>query len=387
MKKILWLASYPYTLFTNNLNISVHPAPWITELAHAIKGKTHLTIASHSPHLGNDFEEFERGNIRFIFVKAPKLNINLLTFYMLRIRRLYRYLANIKHEFDLIHVHGTEHQYEYVAQKLCLPYIVSIQGLISLCKDYFPQKISRDYIGWHIISEFEKIGLKRAKYFSCRTHWDSAFVKRLNPKAKIFFNWELLRKEFFHDSFNQESDNLLFMGGTNRFKGIREALLAMDLLKSKGYSFKLQICGHGCWEQLAPFIRKNGFNIHRNDIIFFGPLDAKQLADAFAKTFCLIHPSYMDNSPNSICEAQVAGLPVVASNVGGVKSLIENGQTGLLVDRYDHTELANQVINLKENPKIYQYISHNSRLVARQRHQKKTIVERTINAYSQVLSG
>ncbi len=92
----------------------------------------------------------------------------------------------------------------------------------------------------------------------------------------------------------------------------------------------------------------------------------------------------MDNSPNSICEAQVAGLPVVASKVGGVSSLIDDGTTGLLVERYDYENLANQVIQLIENRDLYATISQGSRAAARKRHNREKIVANPLEAYEKV---
>jgi len=64
-----------------------------------------------------------------------------------------------------------------------------------------------------------------------------------------------------------------------------------------------------------------------------GSLEVNEMVEAMKISRFMVHPSYIDNSPNSICEAQILGLPVVATNVGGVESLIENGKTGLLIDR------------------------------------------------------
>lgn len=55
---------------------------------------------------------------------------------------------------------------------------------------------------------------------------------------------------------------------------------------------------------------------------------------------CLVHPSVSDGIPNTVLEAMLLGVPVIATSVGGVPEIVEQGQTGLLVDPEDSTQLA-----------------------------------------------
>jgi glycosyltransferase involved in cell wall biosynthesis len=231
---------------------------------------------------------------------------------------------------------------------------------------------------------YERSGIKRSKNFFCRTKWDSGYVRSLNPDAKIFHNWELIREDFFADNYNERSKNLLFLGGTNHFKGFKETLRCLDVLKKRGYDMRLRICGYGQEDEVVRFLRANYLNIPLQDIDFLGFQPADKLANLFKDSFCMIHPSYMDNSPNSICEAQVSGLPVIASKVGGVSSLIKNEVTGLFVNRYDHLGLTDQICRLLNDINLYRTISDNSKNVARKRHNRETIVGNTLKTYNEL---
>ena len=380
MKKILWIAPYPYELAKGEKGYGRHPGPWITELAKEISKFTQLTIVNWSKKVDN-IEKFRTENIDYIFVQSPKVRYDLLLLFKVRISKMTGYLEKIKSGFDLIHVHGTEHQYEAVAQRLGRPYIISIQGLINLCLKYHTNKFSTSYANWVLSSLYERFGIKKSKYFFCRTIVDTGFVRTLNPKAKIFTNWEIIREEFFTDLFCCKKRNLLFIGGTNYFKGLRETLRCLSLLKKRGYKIRLRICGSGNKDEIERVLRTEQLEIVTEDINFVGYQSVQQLAKIFKDSFCLIHPSYMENSPNSICEAQVAGLPVVASDVGGVGSLITEGLTGLLVNRYDHTGLADQVCRLLNDEELYRRISEKSRSVGRRRHNREKIVRDTLKVY------
>ena len=94
----------------------------------------------------------------------------------------------------------------------------------------------------------------------------------------------------------------------------------------------------------------------------------------------MIHPSIIDNSPNTVCEAQIAGLPVIASDVGGLRSLIEHKETGILTSLH-HERLANEILKLKTNPALWNKISMNSRKTARSRHNYNSILTNTMTIY------
>ncbi len=69
----------------------------------------------------------------------------------------------------------------------------------------------------------------------------------------------------------------------------------------------------------------------------------------------------MDNSPNSVCEAMASGLVVVASNAGGLPSLIKNKFDGFLFDKDDKEGMADCTSSLYDNPEKMEVISKNAR--------------------------
>jgi glycosyltransferase involved in cell wall biosynthesis len=386
-RRVLWLSPYPYGLVKGYKERKYHPAAWVTELAQEISESVELTICSWPKFDVAGIEEIDKEGIHFIFPSKPRLRYDLATLYLSRISRLTKYLKRHRDQFDLIHVHGTEHQYEIVARRLKLPTIISIQGLITGYRPYYPHKFTAVYLSWIISSLYERSGVRSCKHFFCRTSWDQGFVMKWNQTATIHENWELIRPAFFSDHFDANSSHLVFLGGSSYFKGIRETLRGLNELLPEYPDLILNICGGGRKEEVDQIIANEGLELKEANIRFLGYQTESQLAERFAKSFCLIHPSYMDNSPNSICEAQVSGLPVIASDVGGVGSLIEDEASGLLVERYDHLGIVAAVRRLKQEPTLYHKISENSKAIARNRHNRKTIVEKTLSAYEKVLEG
>ena len=83
-------------------------------------------------------------------------------------------------------------------------------------------------------------------------------------------------------------------------------------------------------------------------IEFLGHRDDVSAVLSQADIFVL--PSRSEAFPNAIMEAMAAGLPVVASNVGGIPELVEDGRTGHLVQPGDAAALASSLIGLLEQP-------------------------------------
>jgi glycosyltransferase involved in cell wall biosynthesis len=382
---VLWLGDYPHPLKGNP---NRHPVPWMTMLANGLVSSRglNLTILSYSSTIEQD-EVFSAGGIDYIYLKVPVDKWDLLTAYTQRINRLRSYLASIKATFDLVHIHGSEQQYQVIGAGLSIPKVLSVQGIITEYYKILPAKPDYRHVSWLVAGYYERKYLRSVRHFICRTHWDQSHTLRMQPNAVIHHNWEPIRAEFFEpvSVSAKTAQTLLFVGGTNRIKGIREALRAYDSL-CRTLPLRFCVAGSGDKADVIQLVHSLQLaNIRAEDIEHKGFLNGPELREAYQEAFCLIHPSYIDNSPNSVCEAQVAGLPVVASDVGGVSSLIDHGQTGLLTT-LEPESIADAVMTLWENPKLHQAIAFNARAVARSRHDKQQIVDKTVAIYQEIMS-
>ena len=86
---------------------------------------------------------------------------------------------------------------------------------------------------------------------------------------------------------------------------------------------------------------------------------------ALSKDFDIfLNTANYDNTPVSLIEAMALGLPVVSTNVGGIPYLIDDGETGLLVERDNAEEMSAAICRLIENPALAAKISTNARIKA-----------------------
>ena len=80
-------------------------------------------------------------------------------------------------------------------------------------------------------------------------------------------------------------------------------------------------------------------------------MSRNKILEEYAKSDVALLPSLFDNSPLFIYESMVSGIPVIATNVGGIPELIKHGETGYLFKKSDYKALARHIINMVENPK------------------------------------
>ena len=192
--KVLWLAAFPSPFET-------HPAsvPWILTLAELVSQHpgVELTILNYTDHLPQTVNEFDRDGIHFIFLRVPTRRTDILSLYQRRIAIISKYLRQHYREYDLIHVHGSELQFQVATAGLAIPQLLSVQGLVSEYAKVVPNPLSKLKFLWELAGYYESKYLPLMPHFSCRTHWDKSHVARLSPNGTIHHNWETIRSEFF----------------------------------------------------------------------------------------------------------------------------------------------------------------------------------------------
>lgn len=325
---------------------------------------------------------------------------------------------------DIIHIWGTEYKHTYyfieVAEKMGLldKCVVSIQGLVSVIGKYhFDNGLSgsvklgfsihdlikkqnilfqkRDYINR---GKYEIESLQKVKNVIGRTEWDKAITEIINPNAKYYICNESLRNGFYTKEWNIDSieRHSLFVSQCNYpLKGFHYLIQAMPyivktypdtVLYTTGYDL-LNLNFHNIIRisyyqlYLRKLIKKNGL---QNNIVFLGILDEEQMVKQYLKTHVFISPSTIENSSNSIGEAMLIGSPVVASNVGGTKSMLRDGVEGFLYPHDEPYMIAAYVKMFFESDEMCLKMSTEARKHAKKTHDRTTNINRLIEIYNNI---
>jgi len=171
---------------------------------------------------------------------------------------------------------------------------------------------------------------------------------------KIINIYPAVRSGFGKLAFVPKSDRcqkkLLFVGRFHPIKGLDVLIQALNLCDKKKFS----LCVVANDKQL-PYYTDNIKNLVKEknldaNITFCGKIEAEaKLIQMYLDSDIFIQPSLWDTSPITIVEAMCSGLPVVATNVGGIPEWVEDGITGQLVPPGNASALAKAITSLLDD--------------------------------------
>jgi glycosyltransferase involved in cell wall biosynthesis len=314
---------------------------------------------------------------------------------------------------DIIHIFGTETILGEITKHTSIPVVIHLQGIISPCLNawffpnfkgfmflkslnwlYFARGVGffHNYFKFKKMAQREKIIFKSCTNFIGRTHWDKAITKLFAPSAKYYHCDEVIRTSFYNAKWEMpKSDNFIISSTLNAdiYKGLDLILKTAVLLKQHTtLNFIWNIHGIKPDSEYANLVQNLiGQKFTNNNVVLKGVTLEKELLKELLKSNLFIHASYIDNSPNSVCEAQLIGLPVISTNVGGISTLIQDGINGFLVPTNEPHILACRIIELINNPNKLMTISSNANLVAHKRHDKIIIKNNLLSIYKIIIDG
>ena len=182
------------------------------------------------------------------------------------------------------------------------------------------------------------------------------------------------------------SDNDIVVGSVARFdpvKNIPELVRAFSgLNKNKHPNCKLLVIGDGPDRKfIDSLIKTSGI---KNSVILPGM--KRNIPDWLRIMDIYVQPSIFENIPNAILEAMATGLPVVATDVGGVKEVLKEGQTGILVPLGNTKSMTNAIGSLVNDLELRKKMGVQGRSLACTKYSIEKMVSEYENTYKGLLS-
>ncbi|NTW21504.1 MAG: glycosyltransferase family 4 protein [Nostocales cyanobacterium W4_Combined_metabat2_030] len=415
----MWITNIHFPATCKKLGITLHPGGgWMSSLAMELIRMDGVTLAVGTVYEGNEFQEYSEGGINYYLLPKSKANTQYD-------KTLEVQWARIVDEFhpNIVHIHGTEFAHGLAFINSCPKQrvVVSIQGLVSVYSEYYYAGIKTLDIVRHITyndirrldtifrgkRKFRKRGelehdyIRKSNHIIGRTTWDYAHTTKVNPNVEYHFCNEVLRKSFYDSpkwSINHKVDHTIFLSQAGYpIKGFHQVLKAIaivqdhfpntkirvagvDITKNTTWREKMRISGYGAY--LGTLINK----LKIKDVVTFtGTLSEEQMVEEYKNAHVFICPSSIENSPNSLGEAQIIGTPCIASFVGGIPDMVKDGESGLLYRFDDYTILAFQILRIFNDENLALTLSINGQVVATKRHNRDIIKSRMLEIYSKII--
>lgn len=276
---------------------------------------------------------------------------------------------------DVVHCFGTEYPHTLA---MCRAFpakdrlLIGIQGLCApYAEAYFadmPDKAIktvtlRDFLRRDSLLEqqgkfvrrgkMEKEAVTLAGNVTGRTAWDRFYTKEWNPKARYFEMNETLRRDFYGTVWSRdacEAHSIFISQGDYPLKGLHYVLKALPAILAVHPDAKVYVAGNcvvrygtlkqklklsGYGKYLRKLIRENGL---QGKVVFLGRLDSARMKEQYLRSHLYVCCSALENSPNSLGEAMLLGMPCVSADVGGIPSIFTDGEDGILFEGFRSPE-------------------------------------------------
>ena len=365
--RVLWITNIMLPPICEALNIKVPvTGGWMYSSLKNLQKFDDLEFAVATVYNGREFVSRLIGNTTYYLLPIGNKNNQR---YLPHLEPLW-HRVNQEFKPDIIHIHGTEYTQGLAYIRACgnKGVVVSIQGLVSVCERYYlagisPKEIRRSITFRDIIKQdnifqqqrkFHKREIYETEYLQSvnhvigRTSWDKTHIWAVNPKTQYHFCNETLRDEFYRHEWNYaicEKHSIFISQALYPIKGLHQVLKAMPIIRREYPDVKLYVSGgsvtNAKWYRMTgygQYLKKVIRKLNLADVVHFtGILTEKEMCSRFLKSNVFVCSSSIENSPNSLGEAQLLGVPCIASYIGGVPDMMQNNE--LCMYRFEETEM------------------------------------------------
>lgn len=323
-------------------------------------------------------------------------------------------LIKVINDFNpqLIHVHGTEENFGLILEYTQIPVVISIQGLINPYLEKFFSGVPKIAALKHesfidkllfsgILRTFKLFGkkakreatiLKQTKFIIGRTDWDRRITKLFSPDNQYFVGNEILRTSFYQQPWNKNKFSnplqIITITSDSIYKGFETIIKTAELLsKYSNYNFTWKIIGLSNKSTIVKIVNSwLKCDYKNNKLELVGTKNEIEIYNLLISSDIYCQVSHIENSPNSLCEAMLLGMPIIATNVGGTSSLLIDKKEGILVQEGDYYAIAGAIIEMNQNFNKAKDYAEAARKVALNRHNKQQIASDIYSIYTKIIN-
>lgn len=414
--RILWFTINPSGA-TGLLKPNEPHGGWMASLEKELKKTPNIEIHVCF-YWDSVLDAFEYNNVHYypIYRKNTKTKLHRLInrlFFLQNDEKEIPQLLNVVNNVkpDIIHIHGIEENFGLLQRYCTINAVISIQSILSPYLNKYYSGISYFSAFWNegIKSKLlvnsahynyrltKRNALRELEIFHVtknvigRTNWDKRISRLLAPNSNYFVGNEILRESFYKSRWNKNKFDSCFKIVTTMsgglYKGLETIVQTSQLLKQNNFNnFTWTVVGQSESSSISKLVKKwLEINFDELNIELVGLKTEKQLVDILVDSDVYCQVSHIENSPNSVCEAMILGMPIIGSFVGGTDSILENNIEGVLVQDGDSFSFAGAIIEMSKSFDNARILANNGFIRANDRHNAQNIVNELLRTYNNIL--
>ena len=415
--RVLWIVSFVLPEASNYIGKNKIPfGGWISQMIDLLKKESSIELAVAMKSSIKKLKKVEDENITYYFLPTKDNDVSDVTSETCNF---------VFKDFspDLLHAEGTEHKFtKTFLENWEGQNVVSLQGVLNGYKDYeygglnpfklmFSPSHYKDIVYGFLmlvnkVAVFNKrINIERdtiglAKNILGRTIWDQSHYYYFNKKAPYYHCNRILRPSFYnsymlYDSRVYEKYSIFLGNGSQARKGAHFVIAALYLLKQDFPKIKLYIAGLKYSKNIQDPKSFFGYRsyLHRmieklelqENVKFLGVLNETDMAHNIKNKHVYVMSSIIENSPNTLGEAMMLGVPCVASYNGGVSQMANDEIEALLYRANDSKMLAYQIKRIFESNELMKRLTSNAYKKASITHDPSKNYQDLISCYQNIL--
>lgn len=291
---------------------------------------------------------------------------------------------------DIVHAQGTERDCAISAVFSPYPKVLTIHGNLRLIKKTvgfrpFSALWFQSFLEAFVVPKFDGI--------ICITNYTKTAVEHEAKRTWVVPNavdpdflalGEAKEVGSRESKVGSSSPKVLVVANVDARKNQNAFILALDGL-AKEREFEVRFFGRCGDDEYGRTFR--ALVAERPWCFHGGMIGRDALRDEFANATALALPTHEDNCPMVVLEAQAAGLPVMASNVGGVPDLVEDGVTGLLTNPNVPESMSRAIERLLTDTLLIKTLARNGRSQALRRFHPRAVAEQHVQIYGQTMAA
>ena len=336
---------------------------------------------------------FHHGEARTRYRReAPKVEIyyvrgqyrwRMLTGAVLDLRKARRLVAKLNP--DVVHGQAIGLNSD-IAARCSRNCVVTVHGISYVETHFYDHPGLRTTLRAKLLHRVARRVLNRAKVVISISNYDAGELGSLTRGTRVRIDNPTASEYFALAPPGPTRPQLLFAGGLVPLKNPLGLVNAFALARRTVPDARLAVVGPELDTEYAKVVRERVVQLGLADSVeFIGFVDNERMRKEIADARAVVLFSRQENAPTVIAQAMAAGKPVVASRVGGVQEMVDDGETGFLVESEDEAELADRLTKVLEDQQICLRMGRRGHQIALDRFTPEAVAEMTVRAYRTAL--